>query len=204
MNAIQHQQSSSLLTATHYVLDIETLGKGPSAAIAAIGCVRVEHGTIDAGFYERVDLASAMSLGGEVDASTIEWWLQQGNDARREVDGTKERLHIHDALLRLVHFIKAGIAPAREARIWGNGATFDNVIVTTALQRSGIERPWAYWNDRDLRTLIELYPEAKRIGIDFIGTKHHALDDAMHEARILCQAIAQHTGTSTQPQRSTL
>lgn len=190
-----------LLAATHYVLDLETLGKGPSAAIVAIGCVRVEFGMIGTGFYERVDLASAMAQGGEVDASTTEFWLQQQQEARQEVNGTRPCRPLSEALQMLVEFIAAGRNPANHVRVWGNGATFDNVIVSTALQRAGIERPWAFWNDRDLRTIVELYPEA-RTEVEFVGVKHHALDDAMHEARILCAAIAQHTNTRFQ--RSTL
>lgn len=181
-----------LLKATHYVLDLETLGKTPSAAIAAIGCVRIENGVIGTAFYRRVNVDSAIAWGGETDASTIDFWLQQSEEARAEIHDPHNRLAINSALIELAEFIDRPAAIHGEQYVWGNGATFDNVIISTAFKRSHIERPWPYWNDRDLRTLIDLYPEAKA-STAFVGTKHHALDDAMHEARILCAALALHT-----------
>lgn len=176
-----------MLNATHYVLDLETLGKGPQAAIVAIGCVRVENGQLAGEFYERIDLQSAMAQGGQVDGSTIQWWLSQSEEARVEVNGMQDSLPIHIALELLASFMRKG--EFEEPRVWGNGSTFDNVITTTALERCGIQRPWEYWNDRDLRTLVELYPAAKQ-GLEFEGVKHHALHDARHEAKILCAAQA--------------
>lgn len=184
-----------LLRATHYVLDLETLGKGPNAAIATIGCVRIENGHIGDGLYIRVDVDSAIGFGGETDASTIEWWLKQSEEARREIYQEGDRLGISSALLRLSDFIDRPAALYGETYVWGNGATFDNVIISTAFQRAHIPRPWPYWNDRDLRTLVHLYPEAKQ-SVQFVGLKHHALDDAMHEARILIAALNLHIARS--------
>ena len=74
-----------MINATHYVLDLETMGKGPTSAIVAIGCVRVENLAITGSLYRRVRLESALQAGLHVDASTIEWWLQQGEAARAEI-----------------------------------------------------------------------------------------------------------------------
>ena len=49
-----------MINATHYVLDLETMGKGPRAAIVAIGCVRIEQGAITDTFYRRVNLESSL------------------------------------------------------------------------------------------------------------------------------------------------
>ncbi|MFV6182691.1 3'-5' exonuclease, partial [Klebsiella pneumoniae] len=46
--------------------------------------------------------------------------------------------------------------------------------------------PWEYWNDRDVRTMVEL---GQAIGFDpkttipFEGDRHNALADAIHQAR---------------------
>ena len=58
-----------MINATHYVLDLETMGKGPTAAIVAIGCVRIEQGTITGSFYRRVSLQTSLLAGLQVDAS---------------------------------------------------------------------------------------------------------------------------------------
>ena len=46
--------------------------------------------------------------------------------------------------------------------------------------------PWQWWNDRDVRTVVEL---GKAIAFDpkrdmpFEGTRHNALADAIHQAK---------------------
>jgi len=77
-----------------------------------------------------------------------------------------------------------------ERLVWGNGATFDNVILRRAFDDCAIEAPWHFWHDRDLRTILGLYPEAK--AREFEGVKHHALHDARHEAHMLIDALRLH------------
>lgn len=180
-----------MINATHYVLDLETMGKGPRAAIVAIGCVRIEQGTITGSIYRRVSLETSLQAGLQVDASTIEWWLQQDEAARAEIY-KPAAIRIEGALANLAEFMGNNHLhkPNPKALLWGNGSSFDNVIVGNAFDACGIPRPWLFWNDRDLRTLLALYPEAK--ALPFEGTKHHALDDAMHEAKQLLMALNLH------------
>ena len=75
-------------TYTEVMLDLETMGNGPDAAIVAIGAVAfdIETATISPrGFYVRVDLESAIGSGGVMDPSTVIWWLQQSDEAREEI-----------------------------------------------------------------------------------------------------------------------
>ncbi|HHB9818735.1 TPA: 3'-5' exonuclease, partial [Salmonella enterica] len=71
-------------------------------------------------------------------------------------------------------------------KVWGNGATFDNVILRGAYERAGKICPWPFWNDHDVRTLVTL---GRSIGFDpkkdmpFIGEQHNALADARHQAK---------------------
>lgn len=66
------------------MLDLETMGNGPRAAIVAIGAVEfdLDTGAVGERFYTPVDLATSVSLGGEMDASTVLWWMQQSDEAR--------------------------------------------------------------------------------------------------------------------------
>lgn len=180
-----------MINATHFVLDLETMGKGPRAAIVAIGCVRIEQGDIAGSIYRRVSLDSSLQAGLQVDASTIEWWLQQREAAREEIY-QPGAIRLESALAYLAEFMGSNHLhkPNPKALLWGNGSSFDNVIVGNAFDACGIPRPWLFWNDRDLRTLLALYPEAK--ALPFEGTKHHALDDATHEAKQLLVALQLH------------
>ena len=157
----------------------------------AIGCVRIEQGTINGSLYRRVRLESSLQAGLQVDASTIEWWLQQDETARAEIFSPGGHT-LEWALVDLAAFMgmNAGEQPSKKALLWGNGSSFDNVIIGNAFDACGIQRPWEFWNDRDLRTLLHLYPEAK--ALPFEGIKHHAEWDALHEAKQLITALQLH------------
>lgn len=183
-----------MIKQTHIVIDLETMGKGPNAPIAAIGAVVVRDAQPLDEFYRRIDLESAMipHWKREADASTIQWWLQQSAEARAEIDGSQPSSNIIPALEELAGWM-AIYATARDAIVWGNGSSFDNVILRSAYSELSHPTPWQFWNDRDLRTILALYPEAKSVGA-FEGTKHHALHDARHEAKQLCKALRLHAG----------
>ena len=184
-------QHPALIDHTHFVVDIETFGKPPCGAIAAIGCIRIDHGTITANYYARVSLMTSMVDGGQVDASTIQFWLKQSLEARSEVDGTMRSLSISVALQGLADFINSGPHRELDHLVWGKGPNFDNTILEGAYQRCGIPVPWKYNASRCMRTMLSLYPSA--LDIKFQGTPHHALDDARHEAVQFCAALALHT-----------
>jgi len=64
------------------MVDIETLGTDPGAAIVSIGAVRFSTtndaaGAIEAEFFESVALESCDAYGLDIDGSTVEWWLGQ-------------------------------------------------------------------------------------------------------------------------------
>lgn len=194
-----------MINQTHIVIDLETMGKGPNAPIAAIGVVIVRNAQPLDVFYRRINLESAMQphLRRESDASTIQWWLQQSAQARAEIDGSQPSITILDAILHLTDWM-SNYTNAREAIIWGNGSSFDNVILRSTIIAAGLPLPWQFWNDRDLRTILALYPEAKNVG-EFEGTKHHALHDARHEAKQLCKALRLHAGKAIeQPDMQTM
>ena len=174
---------------THVMLDLETMGKGPEAAIVAIGAVAfdIETAAISPrGFYVRVDLKSAVEAGGVMDPDTVIWWLQQSEAARAEItrDDIERRL-IVNALLDFSHWLKTE-AGGEDSRIWGNGAAFDNVILRRAYQRLPLAVPWSHWNDRCYRTIKGLY--GRDIKIERTGVHHHDSFDTMQ--RHVLRALA--------------
>ncbi len=53
-------------------------------------------------------------------------------------------------------------------------------------ERQGIPCPWRYYNDRDVRTIVELGKAIDfdaRTAIPFEGERHNALDDARYQAK---------------------
>lgn len=187
-----------MINQTHIVIDLETMGIGTNAAIVAIGAVRIERGQHTGEFYRIVDLASSIAHGGTTDASTINWWLKQSPEARAEVDGSQHPAELIDVLLSLSDFIQA----RHETRLWGNGATFDLRILGEAYDACHLSHPWDFRLERDLRTILELHPDAKQVG-EFFGIRHHALADACHEAKQLCKALRLHADIVKAPHQAT-
>lgn len=158
------------------MLDLETLGTSPGSAILAIGAVWFDQGGIVDGFYRRIDLQSCISAGLVMDAQTVLWWLGQSDEARSEI--IKPGNSIEDAL-KLFQAWVFGCGKFEEIEMWGNGASFDNVLLSVAFEKCKIARPWKYSNDRCYRTLKNLFPD---IEIVRDGTHHNALDDARSQA----------------------
>ena len=173
---------------SHFMVDLETMGTGPNAAIIAIGAVRfnIETGEILNTFYTPVLLESSMAMGGVVDAGTILWWLGQSDEARAEF--TKPSKSIVTALWEFRSFVQLNNAIGKQdVKLWGNGATFDNVILAQAYKRAEIEPPWSHRGDRCYRTMRNILPEVPDFEWD--GVAHNALDDARNQARYLVTAL---------------
>jgi hypothetical protein len=165
----------------HLMLDLETMGKGPNAAIIAIGAVLFdkdippEHWLQ---FYCEVSLESSVRGGGVIDPSTVLWWLEQAEEARSKFFNNKNANDIETALYALLSFIEKGEG-LDGVKVWGNGARFDNEILANAYKRMGIQVIWDFRNDRCYRTIKAENPE---ILFEFYGVKHCAVDDAMAQA----------------------
>lgn len=165
------------------MVDLETMGTGYDAAIVSIGAVAMSNAEDDgvaAEFYVPVSLQSSMDHGLAVSAGTIMWWMEQSEPARIAL--IDSAVPLQKALQLLTEFIlKANGGDHTTVKVWGNGATFDNVILRNAYKACGMEAPWKFWNDRCYRTLKALHPEVKFP--DRGGVHHNALDDAIYQAK---------------------
>ncbi|EMP5337444.1 3'-5' exoribonuclease, partial [Citrobacter freundii] len=122
----------------HLMIDLETMGNGPYAPIISIGAVFFEpnSGEIGSDFQVNVSLESSMRFRARPDASTILWWMEQGEDARRAL--TTETQELSTALSWLSDFISKHAKP-RFVQVWGNGASFDCVILRNSYALTGQE-----------------------------------------------------------------
>ncbi|QMA42616.1 3'-5' exoribonuclease [Citrobacter freundii] len=173
---------------THLMVDLETMGSGPDAPIVSIGAVYFDPSTGNTGaeFYQVVSLESSMSFGMKPDASTIQWWLKQSSEARSAIL-VDEAMGLRETLELLADFIAENAANgSHTVQLWGNGCSFDNVILRRAYALT--ETPFAvpFWNDRDVRTMVELGKSVginPRFDIPFEGDMHNALSDARHQVK---------------------
>lgn len=177
-----HKITSTSRTCDHLMIDLETMGKNPDAPIISIGAIFFDPQTGDMGpeFSKTIDLETT---GGIIDRDTIKWWLKQSREAQSAL--LTDEIPLDDALLQLREFIDENSGEFF-VQVWGNGANFDNVILRRSYERQGIPCPWRYYNDRDVRTIVELGKAIDfdaRTAIPFEGERHNALDDARHQAK---------------------
>lgn len=136
------------------------------------------------------------------DPSTAQWWSEQSDEAQAAfadpVDLKVALERFAEWFTRLaypeIHIYTSPIfTPPTNIRIWAHGPQFDISILAAAYEAVGLPVPWHYRAPRDTRTAFDL------AGIDDhsawlkqhtgpLGVPHHALDDAICQARAVCAA----------------
>ncbi|EHN8802018.1 3'-5' exoribonuclease [Enterobacter asburiae] len=183
-----HNHAEPEMLYTHLMVDIEAFGKKADSPVVSIGAVFFDPSTGNTGseFYKVISLESSMASGGVPDASTIIFWLKASPEARSELV-MDDAIPLDDALLQLNEFIGENAVNGPDSvQVWGNGATYDNVLLEASYDRTGIPCPWKFWNNRDVRTIVEL---GKAVGckpryeIPFEGEPHKAISDAHHQIK---------------------
>ncbi|EOT9089278.1 3'-5' exoribonuclease, partial [Escherichia coli] len=132
-----HNLTSTSRAGIHLMIDLETMGKNPDAPIISIGAIFFDPQTGEMGpeFSKTIDLETA---GGVIDRDTIKWWLKQSREAQSAI--LTDEIPLDDALLQLREFIDENSGEFF-VQVWGNGATFDNVILRRSYERQGIPCP---------------------------------------------------------------
>lgn len=158
------------------MLDIETMSQQKNAAIVSIGAVKFnEHEILDK-FYVNVDPLSCKEVGLHFQKETIEWWKKQDKAVR---DALKvDPRPIGEALDRFSEWFGP-----KSIETWGNGATFDCVIVENAFKVLNKQVPWKYYDERCFRTLCAIFKVHH--SSTRVGNLHNALDDAISQVLTL-------------------
>lgn len=165
-------------TPAHVMIDLETMGTRPDAAIVSIGAVsfNIEEGLMSK-FYVPVSLKSSVEHGGTMDPDTILWWMQQSDEACKDIIEATTPIDL--ALRQLDQWMAYVVNHDNDLEgVWGNGAMFDNVIINEAYRRLGKGVPWTFRHDKCYRTK----KSESSLKIRRIGTHHNALDDAKSQA----------------------
>ena len=144
------------------MIDIETLGLEPGAALLSIGAVKF----------------GADGLGDEFYRETLDWHLSDCGTfvGRTLTDGVELATALKDFY----------VWTENADEYWANSPKFDMTMLETAADAVDVAAPWEYYELRDVRTVKNLP------GVDepeFNGTEHHALDDAKHQARLVAAVI---------------
>lgn len=138
------------------------------------------------------------------DPDTVQWWSEQSDEAQAAFGDAVDLL---EGLSRFTHWLadisrdirlhqndENGVMPHigkwDGLRIWAHGPQFDISILEAAYHAVGLPVPWHYRAPRDTRTILEAAGIDPHKGLEMFsyGTAHHALDDAICQARAVCAA----------------
>ena len=169
---------------TQVMVDIETWSTRPNALIVSIGAVKFDPEDPDApfdAFHVAIDPSRHVvaETAFHIDPETMLWWLHSDRTHARERWMAMVKMDLGTALDGFAMWYGSD----KTIPVWGNGATFDNVVLSEAYRAIGQERPWEFRADRCYRTLKNLTPHVKAVvppGLD--GMPHDALFDAVLQA----------------------
>lgn len=163
------------------MIDLETLGLGTNALILSIGAqvfdLEKQRSYSQRCFTINIDPENAQWHGQVIDASTVDWWMQQDNTTRTLLRGQRQ------GLVTALSQFGDWLSTFSPYLVWGNGSTFDISILEDAYKLVNFTVPWGFRDVRDMRTIIDI---AARLGVDIPRvvprTAHNALADAIAQA----------------------
>lgn len=134
------------------------------------------------------------------DPRTVQWWNDQSDEARAAF---ADPVELREALIQFGEWLQAvrgtphqysmSFKPSDDIRLWSHGSHFDVPILAAAYEAVGLPVPWHYRAPRDTRTIFDAAEiEDHSAWLDEhpgpLGIPHHALDDAICQARAVCGA----------------
>ena len=161
----------------HIMLDAETLGVTANAVVMSLGAVKfdLESDAIDdEGFYASISIESNLDAGRVISEDTLVWWMKE--DPRAQAVFHEEKTTLAAALADLSDWFGSD-----DYFVWSDGASFDIPMLEHAYSQLKMEAPWKFFNSRCL-------PIAKGVKRPASGVPHHALHDAINQAKY-AQAI---------------
>lgn len=139
------------------MVDLETMGSGPDAAICSIGAIKFDPDGSpddDKEFYRHVDLRM--------------WWMAQSGPARSAIIKPHDASHINGALFDFDVFY------AGSQGVWAAPSVFDIPILENAFKRNEYDIPWKVGEIHCWSTVRKLLKISKAPN----PNAHHALADA--------------------------
>lgn len=178
------------------MIDIETLStdlrKNP--VILSIGAVTFDEEEVKEKFKILVDIQDCLNQGCIVDGSTIEWWLNQPEEARKSLNEGFDTLYstgnakypLVVALYSLFHFMNENLNKDEEGnldcRVWANSPRFDLTIIRNLHHKlNGCDVSWNFRQERDFRTFKDMIgaPTEYRL------PSHDCLNDCINQAEYI-------------------
>lgn len=177
------------------MFDLETMGTSPDTIVLSLGAVAFNKNGILGEKLWKFSLLDQQRLGRTWDASTLQWWMRQSEDAREvfqpddfEVTIEEYFEEFHEWVVPLMESQDEGFD---QLKPWGQGANFDVAIMENIYKQhhenGDFATPWNFWNVRCHRTFKEL-TRCDQLVLRK-GTHHDALDDARYQAECVLHIL---------------
>lgn len=163
----------------HVMHDFEALAKDSAVpALLSLGAAKfTSEGIIDR-FIVRIDPADCQRFGLEIEADTVEWWMDDKRQAARNALNELGKIDLYAALDGYAAWVKQ--TPTDQlGSAWSKGSNFDNAKLKSIYQRIQLEWPFSYRQEECYRTMCNRFPE---VPFHPEGVGHSALDDAVSQA----------------------
>ena len=177
------------------VVDIETLGKSVDNPIIQIGAIAFDITTRQ--LLSSFEGKASVSTFANIDGTTLEWWLTTAPEVLRSIVLSPDKTDERTLLANFSEYLKLYIKPGTDVYLWGNGLLFDNMILSSRMSLYGITYPISYRNERDQRTLVDLYCAKHNISEKSLREQfpsaiaHNGLEDAYAQAALIGHCYAE-------------
>jgi hypothetical protein len=164
------------------MIDIETVGKRPDAAIAQIAIAEF---SIDWGITDTIcvnlDWQQGISeFGRTFCKDTVEWWKTQDTAVRKSVLTGGEPYK--EGLLTISEWMQKKYT--RSKKVWAWHPQFDMPKIEESFLAAGLEKPWHYRSEIDASFLHYVFGH----DISKVDNKtHHALADVKNQVAGVCE-----------------
>lgn len=175
----------------HISIDIETLGLTPGSVVLSVGAVVFNPAASEITptqdfsniYHFSLPAGPQVLKGRSIDPDTVRWWTAQSPDVYRAAFEDGVQPNIYDALHGLSHWLQGGLpAQSKDVVLWANPVTFDIPVLISLFEDFEVKWPIHHMRQLDGSTLQAL-TGTPTPPIEFAGTPHIALDDAVHQAR---------------------
>lgn len=179
------------------MVDIETTGTRPdTTAIIQLAAVKfnLAEGTVDHNFFDRALMIPPTRFW---DEDTREWWLSDKADI---LQGIYSRMENPKMVLEdLAAWANNDRDFNQPLRFWSKPLSFDFPFISSYFREFEITNPWNFREANDQNTWIRarFFPEEAppiEKELDFVGDAHNALQDTLHQVKVLFEAYERTKG----------
>ncbi|WP_285005585.1 3'-5' exonuclease [Lactococcus formosensis] len=181
------------------IVDLETLGTDVDSTVIQIAAAEFDITTgelVGQPFNECVDLHYVAEI--KASGNTLKFWLGWSENQKviRNIVEKGETANNSESDLwdSFYSWLISKSNKTMNLKLWGNGISFDNMIIKNHLGNERYNQVVKFWNERDARTLVDMYcRKAKISDRDFKNSvpnenKHDAMADIIWEAKFLSAA----------------